>query len=726
MQNSSKNSKSILARALATENLRVEHSPSAKTAMFDVVNRVLILPVWKDMSDEMYDMFVGHEVGHALYTPKREKDLNNKKPWIVEAEEIGGTLHAPYVQGLLNVVEDVRIEKKIKDKFPGLRRDFTHGYRELMDRNFFGTKDKKFSEFSFADRINIHFKGGAMVNVPFSDEEMEFVNMIETVETFEDTISFTKKLYDYISGKKQDENGGENSENEFVESNSNDGDPSNVTMTEEEKSEENMEESFQSSASGGGNGLAPNVLPPIITQSNFDANQSKLVDKDVYSSVYCTLPNPDVKNMILPWKKTQETLSLHYAYFEKKYIAGSSTMIQIRNSFDELMVTSKPLIGTLVKQFEMKKAADVQKRTSVSRSGKIDADRIFKYKVSDDIFLRCAKIADGKNHGMVMFVDWSASMQISTNDVLTQIVMLTQFCRRMSIPFDVYLFSSQYPVLGSSQKQYIEEGSTKYYNRHDKSSEKMYQNNLALIHVLSSEMKTQEFNEGLFNVFTLGQMITGGNAKEGDRKNFVRSVPDYFNQGNTPLDTTILAAMKIVPEFQQKTKVQIVNTIFLTDGDAGDSMFAGNYSGSKVSVTCPFNKKEYNYGSKQEVNLYSTDLMLKIFADVTGSNTIGFYVCNGRYCRYLSTEEMKKVRSEGFAEVMPKNKEGRMSHGYDRLFVLPNNQEIVEVEEELDSLAQGATITKIRNTFAKAVEKRGASRSFMNRFADVIAVAQKR
>ena len=60
--------KGTLAKLLATENLTVEHR-QVTTAYFDVENRVLCLPIWKHASETVYDLLVGHEVGHALYTP---------------------------------------------------------------------------------------------------------------------------------------------------------------------------------------------------------------------------------------------------------------------------------------------------------------------------------------------------------------------------------------------------------------------------------------------------------------------------------------------------------------------------------------------------------------------------------------------------------------------------------------------------------------------------------
>ena len=60
--------KSQLAKLLATEDIIVEHK-RVETAQFDVNSRVLTLPMWEKASDTVVDMLIGHEVGHALYTP---------------------------------------------------------------------------------------------------------------------------------------------------------------------------------------------------------------------------------------------------------------------------------------------------------------------------------------------------------------------------------------------------------------------------------------------------------------------------------------------------------------------------------------------------------------------------------------------------------------------------------------------------------------------------------
>ena len=169
--------KGTLARLLATENLTVEHR-KVSTASFDVNNRVLILPIWKNASDTVYDLLVGHEVGHALYTPNVPVD-------------------AP--KGFVNVIEDARIERLMKQTYPGLRKTFFEGYRELWHQDFFGCAEEDPNKLSLIDRINLYFKGSSQIE--FTDEEKVFVDRAGKTNTFEDVIELSNDLYDYAKEK---------------------------------------------------------------------------------------------------------------------------------------------------------------------------------------------------------------------------------------------------------------------------------------------------------------------------------------------------------------------------------------------------------------------------------------------------------------------------------------------------------------------------------------------
>ena len=151
-------SKDQLAKLLATENVTVQHSVRANTASFDLKNRVLTLPVFKDgMSIDIKDMMVGHEVGHALWT------------LLVEWQDAVALDGMNVNQQILNIVEDARIEKRIKRTYPGITKSFVSGYRELFERGFFGKTLP--ADANILDRINLHFKMGPTFGIPFWNEQ---------------------------------------------------------------------------------------------------------------------------------------------------------------------------------------------------------------------------------------------------------------------------------------------------------------------------------------------------------------------------------------------------------------------------------------------------------------------------------------------------------------------------------------------------------------------------
>ena len=97
--------KSTLAKLLATENITLEHK-NVPTAYFDLKERKVVLPIFKkEMSADLYDLLIGHEVSHALNTP-----LDG---WHDSASTKGRGY-----KSFLNVIEDARIERDIKKRFP--------------------------------------------------------------------------------------------------------------------------------------------------------------------------------------------------------------------------------------------------------------------------------------------------------------------------------------------------------------------------------------------------------------------------------------------------------------------------------------------------------------------------------------------------------------------------------------------------------------------------------
>ena len=187
-----RDTKALLAKLMATENISIEHR-AVSTACFNVKTRVLTLPVWQDMDGDMYDLLTGHEVGHAKHTPF--------EGWHdAVTEKVGRNFKA-----FLNVLEDARIEKKIKRDYPGLRRPFANAYRDLFNRDFFGVAGKDVNTLNLIDRINLYFKVGSHVFVQFTEQERKYVVRAEQLETWEEVVALAKDVYEYVKEETKNE-----------------------------------------------------------------------------------------------------------------------------------------------------------------------------------------------------------------------------------------------------------------------------------------------------------------------------------------------------------------------------------------------------------------------------------------------------------------------------------------------------------------------------------------
>ena len=168
-----------IAKLLATEDLSVRHSVTAKTASFDTNNRILTLPVYLVQNDDVHDMMTGHEVGHALWT----KSID----WMT-------ALTNDYNKDILNIVEDARIEKKIKIRYPGIVRNFIEGYNILAGNKFFYDDESQIVDMQFIDRMNLYFKLGLAAKVKFNAEEQELIEMVADCNSWKDVLAATRAI----------------------------------------------------------------------------------------------------------------------------------------------------------------------------------------------------------------------------------------------------------------------------------------------------------------------------------------------------------------------------------------------------------------------------------------------------------------------------------------------------------------------------------------------------
>ena len=716
-------SKSVLAKLLATENITMQKVAGAETAWFDVKNRVLTLPVWQGISEDLEDMLVVHEVGHALDTPsdgwmKAIKDIT-KNIYGNQNE-----LNQAAVKGFLNVIEDARIDKRQKRRYPGARRNYIVGYKELIDRDFFGTANKDINSYNFIDRINIYFKGGVALGVKFSPEENVFVKRIDAAETFKEVVKITEEVFAYskLRGEEEqkiqmeavrsgegDEDEGEDFGDDFDSFGDEDGEGSkgyqgegDISASDDLDQNGDGEDNKDQSSNGAGSG---EFVPQSKTEKAWRQKQSELVANGSTKYQYVGIPKPIISNIVDDYKVF---LKENANYDVKRW--GSSAdkdwFPTIREEVAKFRTEENASISFMVKEFEMKKSADIFSRISIAKTGVLDTNKIHSYKYNEDIFRRQAVVPTGKNHGFVMVLDWSGSMHGNLKDTIKQLISLTSFCKRTQIPFEVYSFRDPIERKGPSFEVCVND---------------LDFENFTMRNILSSRMNVTELNDAYT---LLWAMSTRGSQ--------------YEPMGGTPLNAAIVATEHLVNQFKARSKVQIVNVIFLTDGESNvirgvnGVQLTHRWSGdAKYIIQDKVMKKDYYltdhiYSCHREVTIN----LLKILKDRTGCNLIGFYLYGyyrssssiiGEFFGYgidekFRTNMMKHWKDNKFIPVT--------NHGYDDYYVIDTDA-MKDTENKLE-VNSSMTKSKIAKEFMRFSEKKSINRILLQRFIDKIATEKKK
>jgi hypothetical protein len=722
-------SKTLLAKLLATEDIRVEHQ-AVHTAMFNTESRTLTLPMWKDMDNHLYDMLVGHEVGHALFT---ERDVVGAIKTIDPDNEFGQEVVMDY----LNVVEDARIERLMQVKFPGLRRDFRKAYNDLVKRDFFGIAGKEVSEMGFIDRINLYFKVGSIMDVPFDTDEQTFVDQIAECETFEDVMNTVWDLLDYASQKKKQQE-----EQQQVAAESGDG-PKQPGQTSgdggesgdsDNESDTNMasdgdgdtnEQEGQSGACDGASVKSTGgcSLERSETQQAFDKSMQEITAeaREDCPVRYVTMPEVDLKHVVIT---TSELLKIF-----RNNDANRSVKGPLYTDFAVFQKEASKIVGNMVKRFEMKKAADEHKRTMTSDSGILDTVKMINYKWSDDIFLKSTEVADGKSHGLVMVVDWSGSMAPMIHDTVKQLMILVMFCKQVGIPYDVYAFTSHWRSNNPNIATIDEK--MKRIIPNPKVGDVLAGNEATMVNIMSSEVKKSDWVE------LMTYMFSHSRGLDYDSRTHYDVVPREFELGGTPLEDAIFLTRDILKMFKKRHGVQIVNAVFLTDGaGAGGPIRSGMvYNGASW---------EYDSGWKGNCNVIRTstgelvgptdgshigwqhnytEYMLQWLKVETGVGAVGIFITpSKRNVEYAISDKYKNTNSLTKAmETFKQNDAIAFGeyNGYSQYIMMMVSNKKIKGLEDVES---GAKPMVVANAMIREAKKTKGMTRIMDSFVDTIAV----
>ena len=800
MEMINKDAKSLLAKMLATENIHVVHK-KMPTAYFDTKNRELGLPILKEMTGEIYDMMCLHEVGHALWTDNDEwmaivkKDNDDDLP-----------------KSFINITEDVRIERKIKAKYPGGVKSFFKGYSKLYRDNFFGTAGRDYETMNLADKVNLHSKVGSLTGITFNDEEMVIYDKCKSAVTFAHAVEAARDLYEYCKEHQEDfedmsddhdhmgqeweesedgeemevetwESKSEKSEGEGSEGEDTEKDDCNapVDSCEDGESGEDGEEGKEKEGSGksdsegegeetekeaarvknGGLGELTNEIQ-AGTVLEWEQRKEDLNDDSGRDYWYANIPESNLDS-IINFKDCLKDLkewyvdgglkndvrnsesSYHDAYIEAAYKYAT-----------KIEKDSMRTVNYLLKEFEMKKSADSYQRASVAKTGVLDMLKMHSYKYNEDVFKRIAITPGDKNHGLVMFLDWSASMAVQHHDCFKQLLQIVWFCRRAGIKFEVYAFTdSGWEILGEKDNhskrgsENPENSPTWNFKRHD-----LNLGNHLLFNIFSDRMSKLDMKKMVHYLtmvtFSISKRYSSSRYYDEfipneitqylpeEHQNHARyeeyiPLPNAWHLGGTPLNGAIVNAMNFIPKYRSKNNIQKLNVVFITDGASNDSSnrrvddegkTEWPRSNSKVVYSDPVTKKSYNRVEYRRQNYATTSLLLNALKDRVKCNVVGFFLAASRGSRVSNHDLYHVFPNQDIKALRKTLKKDKVliseSQGYDEYYFVAGGSNLRIDDGELaidDSMTRG----KMAKGFTNYMKGKVVNRILLNKFVEQIA-----
>jgi len=712
------NSKDLLARLLANENLNVIRANVA-TASFESITRTLTLPQWKDMTNEIEEMLIGHEVGHALYTTTE----------FMEEEDFR------VLQGYMNVIEDVRIEKKVKAKYPGLRKAFLLGYRQLNEKDFFGVAEKDLSDVLLIDRINLFYKVGINCGAKFTPAELDLVRRADRCDTMEDVYKLAREIFDHSKAEREEQKkkmeemrlqNGEDTEDEdeddaeFDNFMDDEDDFDNDNFMPEEELEEIKKELKAQKTSRSAPAEDTKEQEEIDLESKTEkAFRERLTEMaDTETVVQNFMPElASKRNPIIPFKRILGELKVSsdnlYAISAENYGQNyaNERKTKHKNRLEKFKTESMRMVNYLVKEFEMRKSATEYKRITTAKSGDLDMRKLYAYTLTDDMFKKLDIIPEDKNHGMIFLMDWSGSMQHVMEDTVKQVINLAMFCQRIQIPYQVFAFSSGYENISWQEKQSMAiEGSKGFHD-----------SQFNLLELFNNKMTNSEFN-GMIDLLIQSPWTYDRN----------------YGLHSTPLNESLVFLIDYIGKFIKANNVEKMSLVTLTDGE-GHSLSGNNdnlrhftYSQGKTIkvknyLRDPITKKEYPLTERGHEQ---TRTFLRVIKDRYNIKTVGFHIVSnsrrdiGNFVKnnlpdyqngtqeFYAVEQLRKdIRSNDYALLT--------NTGRDELYLLPASKQRIE-EGELEVKAD-MNAKAIAKQFGKFLNVKKSSRVVLNRFVGLVA-----
>ncbi len=619
----------------------------------------------------------------------------------------------------------------------------SRGYKTLVADKFFGNVDDiDWDQVKLIDKINLEAKIGNLVDVPFNDEEKALFLKTMHTEEFSEVLDVVREILAYSKDKQEDlMNPPKMPDLDDTDNDDNEDPTSNMGHDDmEAKDEEDKQGDNSGNQSNDNNEAEEDEEEKTISTNPEHSDEDFSVTDRIFRNMEKTLiPESseffygnDVKN----WKKhvvDHDTLmkkrEIHFnrqfnMYSPESYWVEENYKNQMplkhnqEAEFIDYIKRAKKAIQPAVKEFEQKKAAHRWMHASTAKTGRLDVNKLHNYKLTEDIFLKTTRLADDKNHGMFMLIDYSGSMSYQLSPVLEQVIHSILFCKAVNIPFDVYSFSTN-----------------NFEAQREFSDGDIQMDDLSMCQLIHSGLKKKELENALKWLYARTDHARGCTC------DWIKCKEEDW--GSTPLNQALIVSHKLIKQFRNKHNIEKVTLLSITDGDTNRLRVVDDRKIEKIDTA--------HWDSQIKINLDGQNLAIwggrkgtkTLYENLRNRydvNVMGFFVadCNSQFRRKIHDAYCDQVGREVFecdydyeefrkAKVKENTKnrciEFKDTLGYNNFFLVKGNSFNID-DEELDNFIdtdEEVTDSKIKSAFRKMAKNKKTNKNLMTKFGEAVA-----
>jgi hypothetical protein len=309
------------------------------------------------------------------------------------------------------------------------------------------------------------------------------------------------------------------------------------------------------------------------------------------------------------------------------------------------------------------------------------------------------------------------------SDTVKQLFNLIWFCKKVAIPFEVYAFTHDYPLIS-----YDAEGKSniRQLSYQKKDNLIRVEEHFSMMNLFTSKVNNKTLDEQMKNVFRLANHFQEAYSCK-------YNIPMGLSLSGTPLNEALISLHQILPQFQKQNKLQKVQCVILTDGEANSPKyhheFIRKWEENPYMGTCSIGPNSF-LRDRKTGNTYSlgsewwkfTDVILHNLRDTfVNTNFIGIRVIESRdagnfirrYCgNYGSdydnvTNSWKKEKSFTLK-----------TSGYHAYFGISSTS--ISQDTEF-SVSEDASKSQIKTAFVKSLKSKKMNRRILGEFVSLVA-----